>query len=175
MAAPRVELARQDWVQRRPQHQKSEDPRYVSGPTGSACWLGGNAQPTASPRIGAAAGQRVQAAIEPTSAIRASFAWWPFNEYVGVPDLPQPAATQLVRAMYHLTRRSTDPPVMATTAGRSWHRHHRHPRLRRSSEPRIAKRYGGGRESIQLRLAHERPGYRNLLLDGSPTRDNPSC
>jgi hypothetical protein len=91
----------------------------------------------------------------------------PFNESWGVPDLPDsPAQRNWVRAMYHLTK--TVDPTRPCIGNDGWEIvatdiiaiHDYDP-----SPQRITQRYGGGVESIQRLLKHERPGYRNLLLD----------
>ena len=100
-------------------------------------------------------------------------AWVPFNVSWGVPDLPtEQAQRDFVRGVYYLTK-SVDPtrPVIGNDGWEmvvsdiiAVHDYERVPDLVRS-------RYL--RENLEQVFAHERPGHRQLLLDGLSPQGKP--
>jgi hypothetical protein len=101
--------------------------------------------------------------------------WVPFNESWGVPDLPNVAAQrEFLKGVYHLTK-SFDPnrPVigndgweMIKTDIVAIHDYERVPE-------NLATRYARTRDNLADLFAHERPGHRQLLLEGCPYENRP--
>jgi beta-galactosidase/beta-glucuronidase len=101
--------------------------------------------------------------------------WVPFNESWGVPDLPTvPAQREFLRSVYHLTK-SFDPtrPVigndgweMVTSDIVAIHDYERDPK-------RLRERYTNTPQNLQHLFANERPGHRQLLLDGFSPDSHP--
>ncbi len=164
-----VELAKQMGFNGVRKHQKIEDPRYLywADRLGLLVW-----EEMPSPyRFTKDSVQRLTRewveAMDRDASHPCIVAWVPFNESWGVPDLPDsPAQRNWVRAMYHLTK--TLDPTRPCIGNDGWetvatdiiaiHDYD-------SSPERIRQRYGCEAEAIARVLKHERPGYRNLLLD----------
>jgi beta-galactosidase/beta-glucuronidase len=101
-------------------------------------------------------------------------AWVPFNESWGVPNLPNnPAERHFVQALYHLTK-SLDPtrPVIGNDGWESVatdiigiHDYDADPQ-------RLASRYNAGELRPRL-FRHERPGGRQLVLEGQQHVEHP--
>jgi hypothetical protein len=95
-------------------------------------------------------------------------AWVPFNESWGVPDLPDVAAQRdFVRGVFYLTK-SFDPtrPVIGNDGWEmvvsdiiAIHDYERTP-------DNVRTRYEQSEGNLSHLFAHERPGHRQLLLDG---------
>jgi len=171
MRAPRRGAGRQMGFNGVRKHQKIEDPALpVLGRPARPAGLGGNASPYRFARIRCggwpASGKPPSSA---TSAIRGVVAWVPFNESWGVPDLPYSRrnatgcgrCTDLTKTL-EPTRRSSARrwEIVATTSSPSTTT-----TPHRSASPNAT----AADANRSAHAGHERPGYRNLLLDASPT------
>jgi beta-galactosidase/beta-glucuronidase len=156
-------------------HQKLEDPRYLywADRLGLLVWT---EMPSAY-RFTTRSVERVTrewtAAVLRDVSHPCVMAWVPFNESWGVPNLPDSAAErEWVRALYHLTK-TLDPtrPVVGNDGWESVatdiigiHDY--------ELPDRIARRYHS--DELRPRLfRRERPGGRQLILDGDEAPEHP--
>jgi hypothetical protein len=157
-------------------HQKIENPRYLywADRLGLLVW---EEMPSAyrytTQSIQRITEQWTQAVLRDASHPCVA-AWVPFNESWGVPNLPNnPAERHFVQALYHLTK-SLDPtrPVIGNDGWESVatdiigiHDYDTNPQ-------RLASRYTTGELRPRL-FRHERPGGRQLVLEGQPHVEHP--
>jgi beta-galactosidase/beta-glucuronidase len=165
-----VELVKQLGFNGVRKHQKIEDPRFLywADVLGVMVW---EEMPSAY-RFSDEAVRRVTiewlAAMQRDVSHPCIIAWVPFNESWGVPDLPNVAAQrEFLRGVYHLTK-SFDPtrPVIGNDGWEmlasdiiAIHDYD-------GSPDRIRQRYARTPQNLADLYAHERPGHRQLLLDG---------
>jgi beta-galactosidase/beta-glucuronidase len=157
-------------------HQKIEDPRYLywADRLGLLVW----AEMPSAYRYTTVSIQRIteqwMEAVLRDNSHPCVAAWVPFNESWGVPNLPNnPQERHLVQALYHLTK-TLDPtrPVIGNDGWESVatdiigiHDYDSNPQ-------RLARRYNAGELRPRL-FRHERPGGRQLVLDGQPHIEHP--
>ncbi|MEA2734202.1 MAG: hypothetical protein QOE14_653, partial [Humisphaera sp.] len=158
-------------------HQKIEDPRFLywADKLGLMVW-----EEMPSPyRFSQQAIERLTrewlAAMARDISHPCIICWVPFNESWGMPDLPNVAAQrEFLRGVYHLTK-SFDPnrPVigndgweMVTTDIVAIHDYERVP-------ANISKRYARDAETLADLFKYERPGHKQLLLEGCPYENRP--
>jgi len=165
-----VELVKQLGFNGVRKHQKIEDPRFLywADVLGLMVW---EEMPSAY-RFSDETVRRVSgewlAAMQRDVSHPCIIAWVPFNESWGVPDLPHVAAQrEFLRGVYHLTK-AFDPtrPVIGNDGWEmvvsdiiAIHDYD-------GSPERIVKRYSRTPQNLADLYAHERPGHRQLLLDG---------
>jgi beta-galactosidase/beta-glucuronidase len=158
-------------------HQKIEDPRFLywADKLGLMVW-----EEMPSPyrfsqqSIGRLTSEWL-AAMERDVSHPCIICWVPFNESWGVPDLPNVAAQrEFLRGVYCLTK-SFDPtrPVigndgweMVVTDIVAIHDYERVPE-------NVTKRYARTADNLADLFGYERPGHRQLLLDGCPYQNRP--
>jgi beta-galactosidase/beta-glucuronidase len=165
-----VELTKQMGFNGVRKHQKIEDPRFLywCDRLGLMVW---EEMPSAY-RFDTDTVQRVtsewKAAIERDVSHPCIIAWVPVNESWGVPDLPHSRQQRdFVRALYYLTKSldSTRPVIgndgweNIVTDIIAIHDYD-------GSPPRIADRYNRQSENLFKLFEHERPGHKQLMLDG---------
>jgi beta-galactosidase/beta-glucuronidase len=171
-----VELAREMGFNGVRKHQKVEDPRYLywADRMGLLVW---EEMPSAYRFTWRSVERLTQEwlhVIERDVSHPCIIAWVPFNESWGAPNLPDnPAERHYVRSVYHLTK-TLDPsrPVIGNDGWESVatdiigiHDYDADP-------TRIARRYRA--DEVRPRLfRRERPGGRQLVLDGQPHADHP--
>jgi hypothetical protein len=165
-----VELVKQLGFNGVRKHQKIEDPRFLywADVLGLMVW---EEMPSAY-RFSDDTIRRVTtewlAAMQRDVSHPCIIAWVPFNESWGVPDLPHVAAQrEFVRGVYHLTK-SLDPtrPVIGNDGWEmivsdiiAIHDYD-------GSPERITRRYARTEQNLADLYANERPGHRQLLIDG---------
>jgi beta-galactosidase/beta-glucuronidase len=158
-------------------HQKIEDPRFLywADRMGLLVW---EEMPSAY-KFSADTITRLSRewteAIERDVSHPCIIAWVPFNESWGVPDLPHVRSQRdFVNGIYHLTK-ALDPtrPVigndgweMENTDIVGIHDYERNP-------DRIRERYERTAEKISALFTSERPGHRQLLLEGASYEGKP--
>ena len=171
-----VELAKAIGFNGVRKHQKIEDPRFLywADTLGLLVW---EEMPSAY-RYTKQSIERLTRewmdVIDRDSSHPCIVAWVPFNESWGVPDLPDsPAQRHYVQALYHLTK-TMDPtrPVIGNDGWESVatdiigiHDYDDVP-------DRIGHRYGANEVESRL-FKRERPGGRQLLLEGASHSDQP--
>jgi beta-galactosidase/beta-glucuronidase len=157
-------------------HQKIEDPRYLywADRLGLVVW----AEMPSTYRFTRESVHRAtgewMAAIRRDYSHPCIFAWVPFNESWGVPNLPQNVTERhYVHALYHLTK--TLDPTRPVIGNDGWESvatdiigiHDYDP-----DPEQLGRRYGAG--EIRPRLfKYERPGGRALILEGDRHADQP--
>ncbi|MFO0892481.1 MAG: glycoside hydrolase family 2 TIM barrel-domain containing protein [Isosphaeraceae bacterium] len=171
-----VELARAMGFNGVRKHQKIESPRYLywADRLGLLIW---EEMPSAYRYTRQSIHRMLRGwteAIERDSGHPCIVAWVPLNESWGVPDLPDsPAQRHYVQALYHLTR-TLDPtrPVVGNDGWESVATDIIGIHDYDVDADRILVRYGS-RERASTLLRRERPGGRQLILDGPGYNDQP--
>ncbi len=151
-------------------HQKIEDPRFLywADHLGLLVWEEMPSPYTFNDKTVGRLTREWMAAIERDISHPCIVAWVPFNESWGVPDLPESREQrEFVRGVFHLTK-ALDPtrPVigndgweMVVTDIVAIHDYD-------GSPQRITERYARSETCTRALYASERPGHRQLLLDG---------
>jgi len=158
-------------------HQKIEDPRFLywADKMGLLVWEEMPSPYRFSPQTVERLQREWLAAMERDVSHPCIIAWVPFNESWGVPDLVkvQPQR-EFLRGVYHLTK-AFDPtrPVigndgweMVKTDIIAIHDYERVP-------ANLLRRYDRSSNNLADLFHYERPGHRQLLLDGHPTEGHP--
>jgi len=156
-------------------HQKIEDPRFLywADRIGIFVWEEMPSAYAFTPQTIERVTREWTKAIERDASHPCIICWVPFNESWGVPDLTNVAAQRdFVRGIYHLTK-ALDPtrPVICNDGWEmlesdiiAIHDYERNP-------ANLLTRYARDGESLAALFEHERPGHRQLLIDGV-TPDN---
>ncbi|HEX8524455.1 MAG TPA: glycoside hydrolase family 2 TIM barrel-domain containing protein [Tepidisphaeraceae bacterium] len=165
-----IELVKQLGFNGVRKHQKIEDPRFLfhADRLGLLVWEEMPSPYKFSPEAIRRLIAEWTAAINRDSSHPCIIAWVPFNESWGVPDLPDVRAQRdFVSGVYHLTK-ALDPtrPVigndgweMENTDIVAIHDYERNP-------DKVRERYLRSLESMEQLFAYERPGNKQLLLNG---------
>jgi beta-galactosidase/beta-glucuronidase len=158
-------------------HQKIEDPRFLywADKLGLLVWEEMPSPYRFAPETVDRLTRQWLSAMERDVSHPCIVAWVPFNESWGVPDLPEVAdQRQFLRGVFHLTK-AFDPtrPVigndgweMVKTDILAIHDYERVPDT-------IRARYARGNGNLDHLFQYERPGHRQLLLDGHPIEGHP--
>ena len=159
-------------------HQKIEDPRFLywADRMGLLVWGEMPSCYRFTPEAVRRATKEWTAAVLRDVSHPCVVAWVPINESWGVPDLPDsPAQRNYIQGLYHLTKTldRTRPVIgndgweAAATDIVAIHDYDADPR-------RIAARYGDcSQAGLCEMLRRERPGFKVLLLEGFPYRNQP--
>ena len=158
-------------------HQKIEDPRFLywADRLGLMVWEEMPSPYRFSPQTVERLTKQWLEALQRDVSHPCIICWVPFNESWGVPDLPNVAEQrEFLRGVYHLTKSfdATRPVIgndgweMVKTDIVAVHDYERDPK-------RLLGRYDSSKENLANTLRHERPGHRQLLLDGCPHDQNP--
>lgn len=151
-------------------HQKIEDPRFLywADKLGIFVWEEMPSPYTFSPRTVELLTREWMSAIERDVSHPCIICWVPFNESWGVPDLVKSAEQRdFVRGIYYLTKSiDTTRPVIGNDGWEipatdiiAIHDYERVPET-------VTKRYVLSPDNLEHLFTHERPGHRQLLLDG---------
>ncbi|HYO08628.1 MAG TPA: glycoside hydrolase family 2 TIM barrel-domain containing protein [Tepidisphaeraceae bacterium] len=168
-----VELVKQLGFNGVRKHQKIEDPRFLywADRLGLLVWEEMPSPYRFSPRTVERLTREWTDAVRRDAGHPCVICWVPFNESWGLPDLPNVEAQRnFLRGVYHLTK-SLDPtrPVIGNDGWEMFtsatdivaiHDYERVP-------DNLRRRYARTADNLDHLFAHERPGHRQLLLDGS--------